>query len=94
MIDSFGVYSEKAVIRLWKITENFDVLTLVVKSDRKKIRHTMRRIWVFCESVSPLYGKGDLLPSEGIEEGSTDLELMQMMIRTHEMVEMMPIKVR
>lgn len=51
------------------MTENFDVLTLVVMSDKKKIPHTMRRIWDFCESVSPLYGRGDLLPSIGVEEG-------------------------
>ena len=58
------------------------------------MRHMMSKIWLFCGSVSPLFGKGDLLPSDGMDPGSADFELIQMMIKTHEIVEMIPMRVR
>jgi hypothetical protein len=81
-------------IKLLKITLNFDVLTLVVTSDMKNITHTIKRSWLFWFYESPSVSNGDLLPSDGKEEDRDDLLLMQIMMRIHDIVEMIPIKVK
>jgi hypothetical protein len=88
------IYSDNEAMIFWYIKENFEDFMFVVMRDKKNILHTISRIRDFCESVRPLYGKGDLLPSMGVDNGSADLELMQMMMRIHEIVEIMPIRVR
>ncbi len=79
---------------LSRMTENLDVLMFVVMRDKKNITQTTSKIWLFCVSVSPFEGKGDLLPSDGRDAGSVDFELMHMIINTHEIVEMIPMRVR
>jgi len=87
-------YYAKELNKLLNITENFDVLTFVVNNDIKNITHTISNIWLFCVSFNPFDGNGDLLPYEGIDDGSGDLALIHMIINTQEIVEIIPITVK
>lgn len=88
----FSGLSSETDIRLLKMTVNFDVLTLVVTSDMKNITQTMSRSWLFWLWDSPSDSKGDLLPSDGSEREY--LLFKHMIIRMHEIVEMIPINVK